>query len=1507
MYFAVLRNPEHYESLAARLVSEGRVDDGMRQFGRALAVARGNPKRAEMMSVMAERILETSAPVDEAAERWFATVELQYGAMDKHRGHHSDLPLRDWFRLAKQTQHPRVWSLCKRIAELRANESDPDTPDSLIALVATVELANATGTVSGSTWEEQAAHLEERLQERDDDALRGLHALCLWRHAKGTAELNPSDIREIEENAMSTAQSLLASETADSYAQTIALRIIANQQTREAWEYALQSEAVREWLDVAEQRADDPPENTVGFAASLGFFVRYFSPPPDRIGEETVPLLARVRTIAETLTERLDGSPAAHNAAAEAAWFLGDVKSVKAHSEPVAERGECPVSAEAVVASGAAASARIRLARIELHALENAPDSEKEERLEKASETVNEAVANLNRNSNARRHLEAELALLQNRPLAVLAELAEDRPRRPTLLNPLHYCVARAFMQTAHLGAAAEMLAQIRRNGGLGLAPFEFDRAEEALVEVRLLLKRPEQAAKIAEQWEVYGNPEGWKTRPKRWLLIERIRVNRTPDPAESLAAAERLEALVPSLPDSIRDDTVLLCCMAYDRAGRLQYATEFLEQYVRHEKAPKTTLRVTLIRRRIRDGETEAAHELAGALPSFLPEGRVKRELEDKTPEQRCSPAVLLLLQSSALAPTESEFGWFAYLARESRWDEFGENLQRRAERADWTPSAAFAIYQELDHEKIPEAFRRFDRVLRPTGELTWLCDLALARYETLEGDPEEALRLTASLAESHPYLAEVWSARGEAAMKLNQYEAARNDLARAVVAKPYSQDLHVDLFRTEHALGSHTNALYWLREALRWGPNETLRNRFLDYATEHGNAEKVLQVRQQMATDDPSDLNNQIALAELLQENGQIKEADTVIKRCYELAEEPPLRLVLLAARHDENLGDKTAALQRVVEFCERRIREQDPADSMDLMPAFAFLRQRGAAEQAAKLLRAQIDRTAEEDRPPWLRILAHLRLDAGQPKEAMKTLADEDGNPVHPSLAPVLVRCLVATNKLDRAREVLAQANADESYAVDMVFAEAELAAAQGDWARAQRAASALLSRNPDSLRARAIRIEAALRDGASDNEFFVDEDADAIEDARPNHPVLVRIKLLRALKASDVEQTEEAARQLAELLPADPFPHLMLGRLYAQKGEMKPLRARLPEWRERFPDEPEFLLLEAAARAAAGDVEGQGNALREAMENATPPVADRYARFLLQQEKLDQAEALFEDLPFEVEGQASLLIQRARVHRAKDRPAAAAEDLISAFELLTETPTALFSSYFQCEQWFGQEELGNLLDKHAIKERMGSIRALFVVGARVWRKAPLEAEAIRRAEKYVDTLPEDHPLLDAGKATLVQAWLQTGYPKRAYEFSHKLVAKGVKEPGLLNNHAYACAVLERDLERAVDCAKEAIARATARQQKANFYDTLALVQAKSGLHLAAGESYAESIRLHDNPTVRVNYAELLADREDFFEAERQLARAEETAKENGDQALLQRVAELRRQHPKLSTGE
>ncbi len=1501
----IVRNPQRYERLGYALLDEGRLDDAVQQFQRGLAYAKDERRRVAMLTAIADRVENTTTSVDEASERWFAAADLRVTAARQTPEAATKLPVEQWYRYARLSHHPKMWQLCFRGIRARVHQGVAQPADAFRDAVCRIELSLLGTGKPPNGWQAARDALGDPRGTRRD-AVLAMRALCDAALAQEVKVSNPQQGRMLRDQAITAAHDLLRASEDDNnklLPQTVALRTLQKLNGKQTWQLLNSDPGV----DAVFKRFDQqpPPKQSHRLAeeaAIIRYLTRFFTPPPaaDR-DEDAEKRVEKLHQRALSLTETAPDSIVARMALAESATARGRNEEAEKQNTWLLDRDTVEAKVDSVFLAQARTQALSELVFAAADQLERGEPKNRDRDLALLQARVEEAKVNLDEEAPARRLFGHWLLFYEGRPLQCLGRILQDQMSlSPRLMIRNQLVLARALAAIGEWGGAAELLHRIHRAHGVGLSAKAYWNSEQLRAEALLRVKRPAGALEVLNRRSSQFPDEA--PSDEHWFLATQARVCAADSIEKLNREANIIEEKIARLPDKYRTKSILLLVEARDRAGNRKQGHEVLKQYWT-ETPGAGRIGAELLRRLAQDEKQEQVQTLAEKLLAELPDGAIKSELSKTQGENSWNPARVTLLAAAFDKPVKRTAAWLQYLIENKRRRDFETELTAAMNSTANSEAAALLLLDALSQSKQEKALAMLADQLERIEEWQWLASLVKARGELLAEQPRKAFELVDALNSEWGFLSAVTKTRGAAAMALNRYEDARDNLRMVTHSNPDDVAAHLALARCEHQLGRHADALDSLGEAWRWSMNADVRERFLNYAAQHGDSRRVISVRRQIANLAPENHQNKIKLADLLHSNGREKEAKRLVDTLREEGVES-LRLTRLQARMRLDAGDRKQAVELLRDACQKHLAEDAP-DIGSLFSALSLLRQMGETEFSKKLIDSRLETLSGTARIPWIRAQALYLYQEEDYAGALKFLQAEEGENDSPALMALQVRCLTKLQQLGQAEQKLA-AIPSKAEDPEIDLAEAELAAAKGQWNRARRISGILLNRNPDRLEARIIRIQAALAGDLEDADEILSQDMEAIARMRPDHPVLYRVMTIQALEKGDIQTASKTVGKLVEQDAADPRLLAAVGDALHRQGQFKELENALPDWLGRFPDSPELLVLRAAVHAHSGDAKAQISTLKQAYEQTphTPAIARQYALALLDNSQWERARDLLENPPFTIKDNAPLLMLRSQSRARTGNPEKAVGDAVAALQCRADNPDALTAIANEIIDFLDEDALQKELAKQ--KEVNDPRKALAFTLHHLQLKIA-DSTAIAEAQSFADGLPKEHPLRAAAQGMLADGWLRINQPEKALPIYTVLIENGTTSAHLLNNAAYAAAHAqsEADLPKAIKWAQEAVdAAANDPIRRANYLDTLGQAQWVNGFTRDAKQSFTRSIRTRNNAKVRLKLVRLLAEEGQFEEAKPHLAQVEQTARDKNNSELLLDAAALRKAHLPLS---
>ena len=429
-----------------------------------------------------------------------------------------------------------------------------------------------------------------------------------------------------------------------------------------------------------------------------------------------------------------------------------------------------------------------------------------------------------------------------------------------------------------------------------------------------------------------------------------------------------------------------------------------------------------------------------------------------------------------------------------------------------------------------------------------------------------------------SAPAHSQGWMLYGNVLAQNEEYDAAADALEQSIGQRPDNVTALRTLAMVELKRDQGTRALKWIREALKFAPNDrTLLNQYLALEGEYGNVEQAIALREQLAQADPTDLANRRALVGLQARAGR---ADQALALAQTMANENPDDLAStagLASAH--RLAGDIASGQRVLEqFIAQRGSNVTVADRLMLARYLiqTNLEEGVAAYQSARAMEDPQKREVSRE-------LGDVLFARGVSEPAAKIYSElHDADPEDQGVSLRLAETLIRLQRFEEAKKILVgldQGNADIEVLLAMIASE------QGQNDEALRKFNAAIKRDP--RRAELYRQRAALL--ATDSDHVADAQRD-LNTALELNPNLTDARLMLAQLYFQRNDFADGQRELRNLLNRNPEhiqARVQLINLLAQRGERSAARLLIQEGQAMFPDQPTWPALAGQLAMQGGD--------------------------------------------------------------------------------------------------------------------------------------------------------------------------------------------------------------------------------------------------------------------------------------------------------------------------------
>ena len=620
-----------------------------------------------------------------------------------------------------------------------------------------------------------------------------------------------------------------------------------------------------------------------------------------------------------------------------------------------------------------------------------------------------------------------------------------------------------------------------------------------------------------------------------------------------------------------------------------------------------------------------------AGADPNVL--AILRRPIESDGQESTDLRDMLAQTASATATPTENALRDARVYLQFGRVDDARQAFET-AQQLE--PDHDQVLLMALDFALLDQRFEEARRLVAEAGKRNLdLADghflrgkLALAEDKIRQAiaSYEQGLRL-------RPIFDDGWRQFGEIHLRNGDPEAAINAFNTALNQRPDNTQALVSLAAAHDALGQRPRALEALATAVRYAPNDTnLLNQYLQYEARHGNPQRVIQTRQEIAESRPGDANNRLALAALISQQGQHQQALDLLDELENdpaVTLDPALQRNLAAARATTHrAADQIDAGQQVIQDYLQTRGEQ--TDTEDYLLLARYQVSSGRVPQGLDTYRQAVAQEPADNDRPAARELADVLFNFNQTQDAAaiyRQLFDQTQDPeVRQRVGLRLAEAQLRLQQTDQARAVLDQLepsatgealrgmiaaqNGNRQQAID--FVNASLGRdSQNALTYYQRAV--LLSQDPETQ-------AQALRDTAQ---------------ALALSPDMAQALALQANLQLQAGRPDEAARTLRRLLetaPGNNQARLQLTQLYLSQQRTDDAADLIDDGLAMEPQSPLWLMARANLATSRGDLDQAVDALEQVMDASPNAQAlSRLALLYLQQDRPAPAAALLDEHP------------------------------------------------------------------------------------------------------------------------------------------------------------------------------------------------------------------------------------------------------------------------------------
>ncbi len=801
------------------------------------------------------------------------------------------------------------------------------------------------------------------------------------------------------------------------------------------------------------------------------------------------------------------------------------------------------------------------------------------------------------------------------------------------------------------------------------------------------------------------------------------------------------------------------------------------------------------------------------------------------------------------------------------------------------------------LDFALLDEKFEEARRLVAEAGKRN--LDLADGHFlrgklALAEDKPRQAIASYEQGLKLRPIFDEGWRQMGDIHLRLGDAEAAVNAYTTSLNQRPDNARTLNALASAQDALGQRHRALESLSTALRYAPNDAgLLNRYLGYEARHGNPDRVIAVRQEMAANNPANVTNRLALAGLFSQNDNHRQArDTLdaIEADEQVSLDADLRRQLVATRAavTRAADDSTAGQQMIQDHLDQLGQDAVTADYL-LMARYLISDNQVAA--GLESYRAAVAQETANSGRPAAREYADILFNFNQTAQATEVYrdlfeqaADADARQ---RLGLRLAEALLRQQQTDEAEAVLNQL--DPSATGQAL--RGVLASQQGNADQALEFINASLGRDNQNALTYFQRAALLANDPATFNQALRDT-----EQALQLNANLVQAMSLQANLQLRMDRAEEAARTLRRLLevaPGNNQARLQLVQIYFQTQRPEDAADLIDQGLELEPGNPTWLMSRAQLASSRGQTEVAAQALEEVMQ--VSPNAQSLGQLVLiylDQERGTAAVALLDEHPTLLSENAVLQAIRGRALVAAGQADAARRVFTLALEH-SATASEVGQVVRQMVTALGSESGVALAQQVQHPENrlwVPMALASLDLSARDYLAAAARLDALRPDAASAD----DETRIQIEKMQAI-TMLQTADYRGAQQAYRRLLEVDPDNLEVLNNLAYILSSHLDDPQAAVPLAERARDLAPG---SAEILDTLGWTYYQVDRLEDARRILNESVEARRLPANTYHLGRLYYERDETDRARSLLTQSRQLAQTAGDQEYLDLAQDLLR---------
>lgn len=871
------------------------------------------------------------------------------------------------------------------------------------------------------------------------------------------------------------------------------------------------------------------------------------------------------------------------------------------------------------------------------------------------------------------------------------------------------------------------------------------------------------------------------------------------------------------------------------DRAENLEKSIQILRDAML-ESPDDLTLLFGLVTQLNAKGDKDAAIQLVDAAIEKNPENQGLKALKIQLSEADPIQARIKVLQQSSLPDFDKQAELFTAYRDAGMQPEAQKALAEMIRLSPEDPRTYEGRFISAVEAKDLETARRIaqEAVAKDIDKVSGLT--FTARLDIADGKEREAILKLEEASRSGNINPQTWVLLARLQLKTGRSTDAVRSYASALALRPDDVSIIKERIGALVTAGQGADALAAAREGERFAVNDRqFQDMLLVLMSEFGdeNAKKSsLEKRRLLASQDPQNRDNLMALASQLMTAGEYSEAKSIIDQAA--GDKPDLDVVELQARWHADQNDMPEALKAWNAYLGTL--NESTATAEPYLRFGQFLNARNQPELAIRVFdtgrRFQDPKTMSMDKAMADTLARIGRFD--ESAVAYKRVVDANADTENQDYRKRLIESLIRLRKLDEAQVQLT------AYG-DKLEADPVLMLLQSDVFRGQeksREAREILDRTivkfPEESLAYIRRAELLQSVPGSESDVLADLDAAMRVNPRSWQALSLRASIL--LRQDRVDEAVRDVRRALELAPGADEMRIGFTRELLRRGkETEAVELNNSAVRTRSSD-VQLLLSVGALFAESGFFNRAHEYNKRAFAlSKTPAVASAYLQTLLADPAgpVSEAENVLKEVGnAEISKDANLLIFRARLLAKRNKLADARNDLGAAIKLMPKNnPGAILYWDSQGRTVFQgkPDEYLRFLESIQGQGEIGDWFAFLRANQKIVTGQPEQLTAAVNELEQIIGSTSSQPVLQAASRMRVSTLYQLEKYEDAVKAADQALERFPDDWEVNNNVAFTLAV---KLNRPADALPYAEKAASAAPSNPDVWDTLGATRLRLG---------------------------------------------------------------------------